>query len=101
MAITFIRGWLRYFLTIVIFALIFIVRPVPGVRAASITVNDTCSLKNAITAANTNTATGGCAAGSGADTITLSSDVEVLDRDASRYDSSHDRRRISHDFRVA
>ena len=80
MAITFIRGWLRYFLTIVIFALIFIVRPVPGVRAASITVNDTCSLKNAITAANTNTATGGCAAGSGADTITLSSDVEVLDR---------------------
>ena len=44
--------------------------------AASITVNGTtCTLANAITAANTNTATGGCPAGSGADTLTLTADV--------------------------
>ena len=42
------------------------------VFAASITVNTNCSLADAITAANTDTATGGCLAGSGADTITLS-----------------------------
>src|SRR5262245_37053369 len=43
----------------------------PPAQAASITVNGTCSLIDAITAANTDTATGGCSAGSGADTITL------------------------------
>src|SRR6185503_709192 len=44
---------------------------IPPAQAASITVNGSCSLINAITAANTDTATGGCAAGSGADTISL------------------------------
>ncbi len=40
--------------------------------AATIQVNGTtCKLVNAITAANTNTATGGCRAGSGADTLVL------------------------------
>lgn len=42
------------------------------VHAAEITVDGaTCTLVDAIIAANTDTATGGCAAGSGADTITL------------------------------
>ncbi len=55
--------------------------PIPVARAATITVNTTddelntdpaeCSLREAITAANTDTAYGGCTAGSGADTITL------------------------------
>jgi hypothetical protein len=39
--------------------------------AATINVGGGCSLVNAITAANTDTATGGCSAGSGADTISL------------------------------
>src|SRR5262245_56660682 len=39
--------------------------------AATISVTDTCTLVDAITAANTDTATGACPAGSGADTIIL------------------------------
>ena len=39
--------------------------------AATIPVGGSCTLVNAITAANTDTATGGCPAGSGADTIVL------------------------------
>ena len=42
----------------------------PGL-AATIPVSASCTLINAITAANTDTATGGCPAGSGADTIVL------------------------------
>ena len=42
----------------------------PGL-AATIPVGGSCTLVNAITAANTDTATGGCPAGSGADTIVL------------------------------
>ena len=57
------------------------------VRAASITVdkssdddtNGTCTLWDAITAANTDTATNGCAAGSGADTITLGVNITLED----------------------
>ena len=46
--------------------------------AASITVDGTtCTLADAITAANTDTATGGCVAGSGADTIDLQTDVTL------------------------
>ncbi|WP_417910105.1 choice-of-anchor Q domain-containing protein [Candidatus Electronema sp. PJ] len=45
-------------------------------QAASITVDGTaCTLANAITAANTDTAIGSCAAGSGEDTITLQQDA--------------------------
>jgi len=40
-----------------------------------ITVNDDCSLVDAITAANTDTAVGGCAKGSGTDIIELTQDV--------------------------
>jgi hypothetical protein len=42
----------------------------PGV-AATIPVGGACTLVDAITAANTDTATGGCPAGSGVDTIVL------------------------------
>src|SRR5262245_7156001 len=42
----------------------------PGL-AATIPVEGACTLVDAITAANTDTATGGCVAGSEADTITL------------------------------
>ena len=42
----------------------------PGL-AATIPVNANCTLVNAITAANTDSATGGCPAGNGADTIVL------------------------------
>ena len=80
LTLSYIRASFRYSFTLFIVALMVLVSRVSLVHAADITVNDTCTLKNAITAANTDTATGGCAAGSGADTITLSSDVEVLDR---------------------
>ena len=40
-----------------------------------INVNGSCSLPNAIRAANTDAASGGCPAGSGADTINLSADI--------------------------
>ena len=63
MTLTFIRASLHYLFCIFIVALLSFVGPVPGVHAASITVNDTCSLKNAIIAANTDTATGGLCGG--------------------------------------
>ncbi len=50
---------------------------VPVARAATIGVGGSCTLIDAITAANTDTMTGGCAAGSGADTITLSGNVTL------------------------
>lgn len=43
--------------------------------AGTITVGGACLLQDAITAAETDTAKGGCAAGAGADTVVLSSDV--------------------------
>ena len=57
--------------------LILLLLPIAPVQAATITVNSTCSLANAITAANTDTATGGCQAGSGADTITLTANITL------------------------
>ena len=58
---------------------------VSQIHAASITVdktadedtNGTCTLADAITAANTDTATNGCTAGSGADTITLGVNITL------------------------
>jgi hypothetical protein len=48
--------------------------------AATIIVDETtCTLVDAITAANTDTAIGGCTAGSGADTIELTTDVTLTD----------------------
>ncbi len=48
-----------------------------SVHAADIAVNSSCSLANAITSSNTDTATGGCTAGSGVDTISLSGDITL------------------------
>lgn len=45
--------------------------------AGTITVGGTCLLQDAITAAETDTATGGCVAGSGADTVVLTGDVSI------------------------
>ncbi len=54
---------------------LFCARP-HALYAASITVDGTtCTLVNAITAANSDSATGGCTAGSGADTIILASNA--------------------------
>ena len=47
------------------------------VNAASISASASCSLADAITAANSDTATGGCSAGSGADTILITADVTL------------------------
>ena len=69
------RVWLRYTFYVFIVAFILFARPIPGVHAASITVNDSCSLADAIAAANTNRTKGGCPAGSGADTISLSGNI--------------------------
>lgn len=53
--------------------LAFCIQGAPTAQAATITADGTtCTIYDAITAANTDTATGGCAAGSGADTIVLS-----------------------------
>jgi len=50
--------------------------------AATIIVDETtCTLVDAVTAANTDAAVGGCPAGSGADTIELTTDVTLTDPD--------------------
>lgn len=68
-----------------------------GVQAASITVDVTndelngdadCSLREAIQAANTDTAVSGCAAGSGADTITVPAGTYRLRRTGANEDSN-------------
>ena len=56
---------------------ILIAAPAQTVHAASITVNSSCSLSNAIRAANTDAARGGCPAGSDADTITLTGNITM------------------------
>jgi CSLREA domain-containing protein len=77
-----------FLITVLLFGVALIVTPV---HAANITVNSTadviaddsqCTLREAITAANTDAASGGttgeCAAGSGADTITLPAGTYTL-----------------------
>ena len=49
----------------------------PSVYAAEITLNSRCGLADAILAANSDRAQGGCRAGNGADTITLSRDITL------------------------
>lgn len=46
-------------------------------QSADIEVSDACSLTDAITASNTDEAAGGCPAGDGVDTISLSSDIRL------------------------
>lgn len=48
-----------------------------AVQAAQIEINESCNLADAIVAANTDTAVGGCPAGNGADTITLGTDITL------------------------
>jgi len=53
---------------------------------ATIDVDEvTCTLSDAITAANTDTATGGCTAGSGVDTLNLTADVVLTAVDNTTY----------------
>jgi hypothetical protein len=52
-------------------ALVLALTNIPAAHAAGITVGGSCTLADAITAANTDAAVGGCAAGSGDDTISL------------------------------
>lgn len=59
---------------------------VSGVQAADIEVGASCSLADAITAANRDAPRGGCPAGNGADTITLSGAV-TLDAELPRLTS--------------
>ena len=49
------------------------------VTAAVIVVDESCSLADAITAANTDVATGGCVAGAGADEVQLTGDVTLME----------------------
>ncbi len=63
-------GW--YVFALLLLALVTIVAPS---LAADIAVDADCVLADAIEAANTDEAVGGCSAGSGADTITLSADI--------------------------
>ena len=66
----------KRYLLILAFAIL-LLSPVEKANAASIAVSSTCNLADAITAANTDTPTGGCAAGNGADTISLSADFTL------------------------
>ena len=58
-------------------ALLFTLYGASPLQAASLTVDGSCTLADAITAVNSDTATGNCAAGSGADTITLTANVTL------------------------
>ena len=58
-------------------ALLVLSPPNQRVIAAVLQVDDTCSLYDAIEAANTDSPKGGCPAGAGADTITLTGDVTL------------------------
>ena len=59
---------------LILTALLMLASPI---HAADIAVDEACSLADAIKAANTDSATGGCPAGEGADTITLSADIAL------------------------
>lgn len=52
---------------------------IPSARAADITVDDGCTLADAIEAANSDAPVGGCPAGEGADTISLSADIKLTE----------------------
>ena len=65
------------FYTSSVIVLIVMLLLLPTAQAADIELNDTCSLADAITTANNDTAVGGCPAGSGADKITLSGDITL------------------------
>ena len=62
-------------LALLTLAFAFVLSYAPPSLAATITVDGTCSLANAIRSANTDTAVGGCDPGSGRDTIRLSGTI--------------------------
>ena len=69
------QNWRQFSLILLVVFSGMLIHPGAPVHAADITVNATCSLSDAIKSANTDTATGGCPAGSGADTISLSGNL--------------------------
>ena len=71
------NSWQHLLLVFLVLVALLILLPMSTIRAADITVNSGCSLANAITASNTDTATGGCSAGSGVDTISLSGSITL------------------------
>ena len=62
---------------LILLAALFLLTAGPAAAQSRIIVNAGCSLADAITAANTDSATNGCPAGSGADTIVLTGKVEL------------------------
>ena len=70
-----VKPWHRLFQAVIILLLSIGAGMASPAQAATITVDGTtCTLADAITAANNDTATGGCSAGSGVDTLTLTAD---------------------------
>lgn len=59
-----------------ILSIVLLTLPLP-LSPATIVVDSACTLPDAITAANTDTAVGGCSAGSGADTVRLDQNVTL------------------------
>jgi hypothetical protein len=59
--------------------------PRPALAPTIMVDNAHCTLVDAVTAANTDAATGGCSAGSGADTIILNADVTLTSPDSHAY----------------
>ncbi len=60
-----------------VIVLTFMLLLLPAAQAADLTLNDACSLADAITAANSDVAVGGCSPGNGADTVSLSGDITL------------------------
>ncbi|MBI4787134.1 MAG: CSLREA domain-containing protein [Chloroflexi bacterium] len=86
-----------FLIAALLLALMFGLAPTPVAHAAGITVNTTadeygsgasCSLREAIQAANTDAAFGGCTAGSGTDTITLPAGTYTFTRAGASEDSN-------------
>jgi hypothetical protein len=70
------RRWLTILTVLTLIMSIPAIAPTPATAAGPIVVGEGgCTLVDAITAANTDTATGGCPAGDGADTIVLEADA--------------------------
>ena len=74
----FARDRLGYATVLILASLLLILhQQVPIANAATITVNSTCNLADAIKASNTDAASGGCSAGSGVDTISLTGSITL------------------------
>ena len=69
-------NWRAWFVFLTSLVLLFMLSS-RAVYANEIAVNSNCTLANAITASNTDTASGGCPAGSGIDTISLSGSITL------------------------